>query len=447
LGQTSEPGRIGHAIPLPHAKVIGGGSAVNATAALRGHPMDFDGWANRGNPGWAFADVLPVFKRLEHDFDFANDVHGTSGPFPIRRYSPAEWSKEQTAFVAAAEAAGHARVADHNAPGAMGVGPFPMNTIAGVRQSCALTYLAPARSRPNLTVRASTLVDRVVMNGTRATGVKLASGETIAADWVVLSAASYGSPAILMRSGIGPADALRTLRIPVVADRRGVGQNLIEHPDLELVYEATPGAYRTDLVWRDAAPPPLPLFQTLLTLRSTDREERHDLQIFPVEVVPPSNSSPASGTLDISLVRPRSIGRLWLRSAAPTDTPHVDPGFYRDDSDLDRMVEGIRVARRLLGTAPLSGLVVRELAPGPRATRDEELARFVLAKSGTIFPPVGTCRMGPVGDPDAVVDAAGRVHGVEAVSVIDASIMPTITAANTNLTTVMIAERCAALIT
>ncbi len=434
-GYASEPDRSGNVIDLPRAKLVGGCSATNATFALRGVPSDYDEWAALGNRGWAFDDVLPFFRRLESDRDFHDESHGSDGPLPIRRYPPDELSPLQSAFLEACAAAGYQRVDDHNAPNATGAGPTPMNTIDGIRQSTALTYLAQARRRPNLTIRSGVLVDRVVLEGKRAVGIRLAKpAEVLHAGRVILSAGTYGSPAILMRSGIGPADHLRSFKIQVVQDSPGVGRNLIDHPLVGLAY-AAPNPKRANV----------PAFQTLLTLKSSDALPGHDLQVVPVSIFPGRGSGQFS--LLVSVVKPRSRGHLRIRSADPDTAPLINLDYFSHPDDMPRMIDVLRVARRLAQTPPMSKLVMQELYPGAAVSSDRAVEEAIRAGVGTYHHPVGTCRMGPSTETEAVVDAQGNVHGVEGLSVIDASIMPTIPAANTNLPTIMIAERCAAWLT
>ena len=254
-GYVAEPDRLGRCIALPRAQLIGGCSATNGCFALRGAPADYDGWAQMGNPGWSFGEVLPFFRRLEADADFGGEWHGTQGPVPIRRSVPAELNPVQAAFIEAACAYGLAYVADHNRPGAVGVGPMPRNARAGIRMSTALTYLAAARGRPNLTVRGGAMADRIEVRGGTATGVRLAGGEVVAAGRVVLAAGAYASPAILQRSGIGPAARLRPLGIAVVADLPGVGNNLADHPLVAVDLPARPGPpARASRPWPRCAP-------------------------------------------------------------------------------------------------------------------------------------------------------------------------------------------------
>jgi len=435
-GYRSELGKLGRALDLPRAKLVGGCSATNATIALRGTPGDYDEWTAEGNIGWSFSDVLPFFRRLENDLDFRNKWHGQTGPMPIRRFSKKELTSAQSAFLNTCYAAGHKQQDDLNAPDAIGAGPIPMNQLNGIRQSTALTYLAQSRHRRNLTVRSNALVDRVLFRGNRAVGVSIMSSpKKIFAQRIVLSAGSYSSPVILMRSGIGPAEHLRTLRIRVLIDLLGVGENLIDHPLFQLSFEAKPVRQTEEVPWA----------QTVLTLKSSKAWRYPDLQVLPTSITP-SDIENSSGGADfnmlVSLVKPKSHGRLRLRSADPTAAPRIDLGYFTHRDDLPLMVEVVREARNLARTPPLSKLLRHELFPGPRITSISGLESTVLKTIGTYHHPVGTCRMGLAPDKGAVVDSHGNVHGVECLSVIDASIMPSIPAANTNIPTIMVAERC-----
>jgi choline dehydrogenase len=436
-GYKSEPGALGRKLELPRAKLVGGCSATNATLALRGTPDDYDEWASLGNAGWSFADVLPFFRRLENDHDFKSKWHGQNGPLPIRRFSASELTSAQSAFLEACSNAGHKRVEDHNAPDAIGAGLAPMNQVNRVRQSTALTYLPRARSRHNLTVQGDALVDRVLFEGNRAVGVHLAgSTKKHSCKHVILSAGTYGSPAILMRSGIGPADHLEAIRIDVLVDLAGVGQNLMDHPLFQLNFEAKPPDKSGEI----------PLFQTLLTLKSAEAQHHADLQVLPLSIFPSDIENGSSSTdfnMLVALLKPRSRGWLRLQSSKPTAAPLIDPGFFTHPEDMPRMIEAIRAARAIAKTPPLSGLLRHETFPGSRIFGDSGLEAAVRASVGTYHHPVGTCRMGPSTDEEAVVDSKGNVHGVDCLSVVDASIMPTIPAANTNLPTIMVAERCA----
>ena len=438
-GYVSEAFANGRTTNVNRGKLIGGCSATNGTAAVRGHPSDYAGWAARGNPGWSFADVLPFFCRLERDADFATAWHGQDGPFPIRRYTPQERTSLHQAVLDAAPGAGFAAVDDHNAPDAIGAGPLPVNVVDGVRQSTALTYLSPARTRPNLTIRTGVLIDQVRVEGTRAVGVQLAApAEAIAADHVILAAGAYGSPALLMRSGLGPADDLCALGIRVVADMPGVGRNLSDHPLLNLQFAARP----------PEQPGSVPLFQSVITFKSSPAVEGFDLHIYPMSTLPwdPAESpTGAACTLFVSLVKPESRGWVRLRSADPDAAPRINLGYFTHPADMPRMIAAVRAARRLARTDPLAAVALEGLHPHPDTPDDADaLEAFVWSRVETYHHPVGTCAMGPAGDAMAVVDARGGVHGVAGLSIVDASIMPTVPAANTNVPTIMVAERCAA---
>lgn len=437
-GYASEPGPGIPPIPLWRGKLVGGCSATNAAMALRGCPGDYDAWAAQGNPGWSFSEVLPFFRKLENDADFDDQWHGRDGPLPIRRYPHAALVPGQGAFLQACSALGYASVDDHNAPGAMGAGRVPVNSAGGIRQSTALTYLAAARGRPNLTIRSASQVDRVMFEGRRAIGVRLAQGnETISAGRIILAAGAFGSPAILLRSGIGPPTDLNSLGIGVLSDLPGVGKNLCDHPRLGLRF-AAPRPTRSEEV---------PGCQTVLTLRSSETVVAHDLHIFPwaiSQASPAASPTGATMTIHVSVMKPRSVGRLRLRSSDPADAPLIDPAYFTHPDDMPRMLTAVRAARQLAKTSPLAEVALQELAPGPGITDPDDLAAAIRAGLGTYFHPVGTCCMGPVTNPMAVVDSRGSVHGVDCLSVVDASIMPTIPAANTNLPSIMLAERCAA---
>ena len=433
-GYRADTGLDGRVLDANRARIVGGCSATNAALAVRGRPADYDAWAALGCDGWSFAEVLPFFCRLEHDFDFDGDAHGQDGPFPIRRPTPDELAPIQRAFLDTCANAAFPVVADHNAPGASGAGLPPMKLFDGFRQSTAVTYLARARPRSNLTVRSDALVDRIELAGTRAVGVRLAgSGEMIESDLVLLAAGSYGSPAILLRSGVGPAEHLRSVGIEPVLDRPGVGANLTEHPLMPNVFEALTPPRADDAV-----------FQALLTAASATADGIYDLHVLPLFNPPELQGDPPALVILTAVMTPRSRGSVRLRSVDPHDAPQIDLGLFTDGADLPRMLDAVRVAQRLATTDLLRELVATRLMPGAAAEDDDALTVAVRAGCEIYHHAVGTCRMGTTTEPDAVVDARGAVHGLDGVSVIDASIMPVIPAANTNVPTIMLAERCAA---
>jgi len=438
-GYNTEPDSVGRVVALPRARLVGGCSATNACFAMRGALEDFDRWPGLGNPGWGASYVLPWFVRIENDSDFSDHYHGGRGPIPIRRHAGEELNSVQAAFLAAARNAGHQFVADHNRPGAVGVGPTPRNAVDGVRMSTALTYLAMARGRPNLELRSNTAVDSVILSGSRAIGVRLTTGEVVSARRVVLAAGTFGSPAILARSGIGPPEQLSALGIPVLVDLPGVGGNLTDHPIVAVDLPTMPGVSG-------------PRFQVMLTMRSQHAppDGPPDLHLFaagPFDV--PAEVSPSGGVFALvaGVMAPRSVGTVRLRSADPAAPPVIEPGLLGHADDLSRMVEATLMARRISRAEPLAGLVTgAELNPG-QAIPDDDVAALetsVLARVSTYHHPVGTCRMGSDPRRGAVVDALGHVHGTYDLLVADASVMPAIPTANTNLATIMIAERITA---
>lgn len=440
-GLISEPVPSGFRLPVLRGKLVGGSAAVNATIALRGLRSDYDGWAAAGLSEWSYDDVLPVFRDLENDTTGDELLHGHAGPLPIRRYGWDELTPGQAAFFEACVAAGHTPVEDHNAPGEVGVGSMPQTRLGDVRQSTALAYLQSARTRPNLHVRPGALVNRVVWSGTRAVGVEIADPlEVVRADRVVLCAGAYGSPSILARSGVGPASELVAAGIDVLLDLPGVGYGLCEHPSFIVTFAAEPQmpAERQ------------PDFQVLCTARSSTATTELDLHLAPRSILEAGpgrlfvRSTPTGWDLSVavSLVQSESRGRVTIQSSDPRVQPRIDLGLYSHPSDRDRLIEGVLMVRDLVKVSPLAEIAHEEVFPGP-AVDDTDLANIVRDATVTYNHPTSTCRMGCDADPSAVVDSRSRVHGVDGVFVVDASIMPFAPSANTNLPTIMIAERCA----
>jgi choline dehydrogenase len=416
--------------PVARARVVGGCSATNGTVALRGTVRDFDGWAARGNPGWSYAEVLPAFLKLEDDRDFADRWHGADGPLPIRRYRPKEYTRVNAAAYEAAVQAGFPEVPDHNRPGTVGLGPLPVNAIDGVRMGAAMTYLARARDRENLKLIADAQVDRVLIEDGKAVGVALADGAVVRARRVILASGAYGSPAVLLRSGVGPADDLRALGIDVRADLPGVGANLQEHPGISVMWPMA------------EAQPDGPRFQVGVTWRSgSDEESDYDMQHVPA-------GTPLLFWVSATVMTPRSRGTVRLSAADPAAPPRIRLNMLDDPHDVARMIEGVRSARRIGAQAPLAALASGpEQWAGAGLEDDEQLAKAVKSAAWTYHHAAGTCAMGPSPAAGAVVDARGNVHGVEGLLVADASIMPVIPAANTHLTALMVAERIAGWLT
>ena len=434
-GYVAEPDEYGTARELPRGRLLGGCSSTNAAFALRGSPADYDAWAAAGNAGWSFEDLLPYFIRLESDGDFGDAPwHGEGGPIPIRRYRAAELTDVAAAGLAAFDAIGLETVADHNAPGAVGAGLLPLNCRDGVRISTALAYLPDVDERPNLRLRCETEVAEVALKANRANGVRLVGGETIGAAVVVLCAGAYASPAVLLRSGLGPADELARLGIPVAVDLPGVGRNLADHPSVSLVLP-----YRSDAE-------PAPLFQIVATLHSSQStgSDPPDLQVLVFGPYEPLVDGPSTFLCGAALLKPRSRGTVSLRSRAPIDPPRIALGYLREQTDTERIVEGLDRAEALAADPAVRALCDEGSGRLDRPPRDpRERREWVRRNCWTYHHVVGTCAMGPASDRAAVVDAHGRVHGSEALFVADASVMPDIPSANTHIPTVMIAERLA----
>ncbi|MDQ1743426.1 MAG: choline dehydrogenase [Pseudonocardiales bacterium] len=436
----------GRRIRFPRGKLIGGSSAVGATIGLRGMPHDYDEWEAAGNKGWGWADVLPYFRKLETDRDFTNELHGNDGPVPIRRFPEAELSSLQRGFVEACVAHGFDRVADHNDPAASGVGSIPSTRLDATRRfTTAAGYLEPARRRPNVTVWADTLVRRVVIESGRASGIELqrAGGtEVVHGDRIVLATGTVSTPFLLLHSGIGPAEELRRIGIDVIADLPGVGDNLVDHPRTGAFMVSRPGVLDRSL----------PFLQSILRTTSSGSQERNDMQYYMInyfdlkyfpELQMLSGASVIGGVM-VCAQRPKSRGRLSLASADPDERPVIDLNFLSDPRDLVTMREGVRLAWELLNSAPLGPYLERPLIVNDTMMADEEMLDVYLHSSiDSTYHPVGTARMGPDGDPGAVVDSDCAVRGVEGLYVCDASIMPNIPSANTNLTSIMIGEKVA----
>jgi choline dehydrogenase len=431
-------------IQYPRGKVTGGSSAVNGHIALRGTPHDFDEWAAWGNREWSFERVLPFHRKLEDDRDARGDFHGVGGPIWIERPRPENWQPLNRAFFDAARAAGYAEVWDHNDPESTGIGPWPRNRREGVRISTAIGYLAAARHRLNLTIRPGVNAHRVILENGRAVGVEVESAgavQQVRGRRVTLSAGAIASPAILMRSGIGPRDELAALGIKSKVNLPGVGRNLIDHPMAFVVAIPIEGI------------PHDPQVTNPIGIRYTaaGSDEFNDMQMYVFELFDASVSPGFALDLPVPTVsvvpglqRPRSRGQLRLRSADPDVPPVIDLNYLDDPEDMRRMVDGIRVAWRLMHEGPLAPMIKEFVNLTPEVVNsDSALKTFLRDNCTTIFHPVGTAKMGPETDPMAVVDQYCRVRGVAGLRVVDASIMPNIVRANTNLTCIMIGERVA----
>lgn len=434
-GFAYQPTAAARLAPFPRGKVTGGSSAVNTTIALRGMPEDYDGWAARGNPEWAWERVLPAFKRLERDLDFGDrPYHGDAGPITIRRYRHDEMTTVHQAWLDAAAELGYPYCEDANDPSGWGAGPHPMNKIGRLRISTAVGYLASARARPNLRIRANTLTRRVVIDGGRAVGVEVETDgviETVHAKLVVLSAGALQTPAILMRSGIGPQEELERHGIQVTRDVQAVGTRLSDHPALAVMCRVKdPSLLDADQ----------PIVQTILRYTAPGSEHRNDLQIEAFSF------SPRGGALNgfaiaAVLEQVNGTGCVRLSSADPHAPPVTQQHFCEDERDMKRLVDCYRDTVAFTKTKAMREVIAEVTFPDPRRDlSDDSIADLLRRLAASGFHPCATAPMGPAGGPAAVVDQYGRCHSVDGLAVADASIMPTVPRANTNLTSIMIGE-------
>ncbi len=472
LSTVPQPGLNGRRGYQPRGKVLGGSSSVNAMIYIRGHRADFDHWAAQGNPGWSYADVLPYFKKAEHNERGADDYHGTGGPLNVMDLrSPNRFGQY---FVEAAQQAGYALNPDFNGAEQEGVGAYQVTHRNGERMSAAKAYLTPLLStvaggpaaRPNLSVITDALATRVLFEGNRAVGVEYRrAGVTAIARAereVLVCAGALLTPQLLMLSGIGPAEHLRSIGIPVLCDSPGVGAQLHDHIDVVQVYDS---AANTDLFglsltgavnavkgifeWRDRR-------SGMLTtnfaeaggfVRSSPELSAPDLQFhFVIAKLVDHGRSTQFGhgfSCHVCLLHPKSRGSVRLESADPTKPPAIDPNFLAEREDMDKLIIGFRKMRQIFNAAAIAPYRGAELFSAD-AQSDAQIEAYIRKTADTVYHPVGSCRMGPA-DTDPL-DAQLRVKGVQGLRVVDASIMPSVVGGNTNAPVIMIAEKIADLI-
>lgn len=453
---------VGHRrIPCPRGRLLGGCTSVNGTVYMRGHRLDYDEWAALGNAGWAWADVLPFFKRHEDHDRGASDWHGSGGELSVQR--PAESNPLAHAFVQAAAEAGFPRNDDFNGDEQDGFGIFDLNQRGGVRWSASRAFLHPVMHRPNLTVFAEALVERVRLQGQRVVGIAMRHGgqsvELNAGSEVVLCGGAVNSPQLLMLSGIG-ASALSAHGVRVTHELPGVGRNLQDHPTVSLAM-TNPSAESYAMSWRAAPRVALAPLRYALGrrgmlasnaaeaggfIRTEPGLDRPDVQYtFMVGMKDNPRTLPRRHGyfLHMAVLRPATRGRLELVSRDPAAKPLLHPEFLEDRRDVQVLMRAMREARRIVAQPALQRLSGAELLPGPAIEDDAALERFVRDKVATTYHPVGTCKMGPADDPLAVVDPQLRVHGIEGLRVADASIMPNLVGGNTAAPAMMIGERAA----
>jgi len=462
----ADPGLNGRAINWPRGRVLGGSSSINGLLYVRGQPQDFDHWRQLGNVGWAWDDVMPLFRRSENwegaraDVETDSDVRGRGGPLNV---SASRVSRPVIdAWVEAATTLGYPRNDDYNGEDQEGVGHFQMTMRNGRRCSSAAAFLKPARKRRNLHIFTGAQTERVIIEGKRASGIRVRRGNDLVEAWarreVILSAGALGSPHLLMLSGIGTGGELQQHGITVLKDLPGVGKNLQDHLQARPVYSTTASTINSETrhplqylgigleyALRRAGPMAMAASLGTAFLKTRPELETPDIQF---HVQPFSADRPGEGTHEFSAftasvlqLRPESTGHLALKSAAPDDHIAIHPNYLATKTDRDTLVAGIKIARAVCAADPVAAMITGEHAPGPSVAVDDDAAILEWARNTatTIYHPTGTCKMGS--DPMAVVDARLRVHGVEGLRVADASIMPVITSGNTNAPAIMIGEK------
>jgi choline dehydrogenase len=455
----------GRRIYWPRGRVLGGSSSINGLIFIRGQPPDYDRWRDLGNPGWGWTEVLPYFIKLENNSEFGDDqLHGAHGPLHISSITQRDELIE--AVIGSAERCGVPRTADFNGVNQEGVGYYQLTTHNGWRSSAAAAYLRSAKRRNNLAVFTDAQVARVHIEQHRAAGVTCRIGghlrELRGRHGVVLCAGAIQSPQVLMLSGIGPGDALRAHGIPVLLERKAVGQNLQDHLQVRLIYRcnrpittndalrSVTGRLRMGLEWllHRAGPLATGINQGGLFTRVLPESQTPDIQFH----IATLSADMAGGkvhdfsgfTLSVCQLRPESRGSITLGSSDPFVPPKIHANYLATETDRRCTTAAMAFARKLAATSPLSDYIAAEMMPGPDCDTDADLLGFARQNGATIFHPSGTCRMGA--DEDAVVDPRLRLRGVDGLWVADCSIMPTLISGNTNVPAIMIGEKASDMI-
>jgi choline dehydrogenase len=453
----------GRVLRFTQAKVIGGGSTINAQIYTRGNALDYDEWRQMGCTGWSYDDILPYFRKAEDNDTFNNRYHGKGGPLGVSQ--PRAPLPICQAYFKAASELGIPFNEDLTGESQEGVGFYQLTQKDGRRSSTATGYLAQARGRPNLTVRTDAFVKRITIDKGRATGVELAAANgleaIVATREVLLSSGAFGSPKLLMLSGIGPADHLESVGIKPVLDQPGVGSNLQDHLDLFVIAECT-GDHTYDkyanFPWSAIAgvqylatrrgPVASSLFETGGFWYADENARSPDIQFHlglgsGIEAGVARMTHPGV-TLNSAYMRPRSRGTVRLASSDPAAAPLIDPNYWADSYDREMAIRGLKMAQEIMRQNALKPYVKMEHLPGAGVITDADYIAYACRHAKTDHHPAGTCRMGA--DPAAVVDPQLKFNGIEALRVVDASIMPTLISSNTNAATIMIAEKAAAMI-
>lgn len=461
-----DPGINGRVIEWPRGKVLGGSSSLNGLLYVRGQPQDYDRWAQMGNTGWSWDDVLPLFKRAENNERGADDYHGDKGPLSVSNMRIQRPITD--AWVAAAQAAGYPFNPDYNGETQEGVGFFQLTAKNGRRCSSAVAYLNPARKRPNLTIVTHAHAERIVLEGTRAVGVAYtdrAGNKQIikAGKEIILSGGAINSPQLLMLSGIGDAAQLKDNGIAVQKELPGVGKNMQDHLQVRLVYKCNEptlndevssmvGQAKIGLKYMMSRSGPMAMAASLATgfMRTRENLETPDIQF---HVQPLSAENPGKGadkfsafTMSVCQLRPESKGEIRLKSRDPKAYPAIIPNYLSTQTDRDTAVAGVNIARTIARHAPLAAKISEEYRPHADLPMDDYDATLDWARNNcaSIYHPTGTCKMGS--DTQAVVDERLRVHGISGLRVADCSIMPEIVSGNTNAPAIMIGEKASDLV-
>jgi choline dehydrogenase len=453
-------------ITLPQARVIGGGSSINAEVFTRGCPEDYDRWATEeGCAGWSFDEIKSYFLKSEDNDTLSGEHHGNGGPLGVSTLDAHPLTKR---FVQACQQAGIPYTADFNGPDQSGSGVYQITTRHASRCSTATGYLRPVIGRPNLDVRTDCMTEKILIEGGRATGVTYfhhgVASEARASREVIVTAGAIGSPKLLMLSGIGPAGHLKDHGIDVILDLEGVGQNLQDHFDVDIVYELT-GAHGFDKYnawhWMLWAGLQYKLFKSgpvasniveggafwyADSKAKTPDTQFHFLPAAGVEAGVPPVPSGHGCTLNSYFVRPRSRGSVTLTSNEMHALPAVDPNYIADDYDLKMTVKGLKMMREIMGQPALAPFIKKEHYPGDGVTSEQDHIDYVRQHGRTSYHPVGTCKMGADDDRLAVLDPNLRVRGIDGLRVCDSSVMPSLVSSNTNAATIMIGEKAADII-
>ncbi|HXW58778.1 MAG TPA: GMC family oxidoreductase N-terminal domain-containing protein [Solirubrobacteraceae bacterium] len=456
-----EPHLDGRRQYIPRARMLGGCSSMNAMLYVRGRPLDYDGWEAQGAPGWGYADVLPYFLRSEDNVRGASPYHGAGGPLAVsEQRSPRPLNR---LFLEASAAAGIPRIDDVNGPEQDGAAVAQVTQRNGKRFSTADAFLRPALKRPNLHVRTKAVVLGVELDGGRAVGVRLRAGrrgeELVRAEReVILAAGAINSPQLLLLSGIGPARELQGAGVSVRHDLPGVGRNLQDHPVVAMIWEVsdTRTLYGGDgirgiaeWVFRKSGPLTSTVAEVMAFTRTRGGLPAADIQFLMASAYFEDHGAETYDghcvLIGPTLLTPKARGQVWLRSADPTAKPRIITNSLSHPDDVESLIAGMQLAREIAAQHPLREIIVRELKPGREIADRADLEADLRRRLMLVYHPVGTARMSDT-EPEAVVDSQLRVHGLQGLRVVDASIMPTIVGGNTNAPTIMIAERAADLI-